>query len=186
MPHDWRTSTVVPISKNKGRVMDCHSYRGVKLLEHGMKVVEWLLEKRFRRLVKVDLMQFGFMPGKSTVEAIYILRRMQKKYLEKNMKLFICFIELEKAFDRVSRKMLEWALIKKLVPERLVQAVMSMYKGAKMRVQVEGGHLEEFDVSVGLHQASVFSPFLFSLVLDTSEDGKKMLYMSCFMQMTWS
>ena len=133
MPHEWKMSTVVPIYK-KGSVIDCASYRGVKLLEHGMKVVEWLLEKRLRRLMKIDQMQFGFMPGKSTVDVIFILRRMQESYLEKNRKLFICFVDLEKAFDQVPRKMIEWALRKKLVPERLVQAVMSMYKEAKTRV----------------------------------------------------
>ena len=116
MPHDWRTSTVVPIYKKKGSVMGCASYRGVKLLEHGMKVVERLLEKRLKRLVKVDQMKFGFMPGKSTVDAIFILRRMQESYLEKNRKPFICFVDLEKAFDRVPRKVIEWALRKKLVP----------------------------------------------------------------------
>ena len=119
MPHDWRMGTVVPIYK-KGSIMDCVSYRGVKLLEHGMKVVERLLEKRLRRLVKVDQMQFDFMSSRSTVDAIFILRRMQESYLEENRKLFICFVDLEKAFDRVTRKMIEWALRKKLVPERLV------------------------------------------------------------------
>ena len=167
-------STVVPIYEKKGRVMDCASYRGVKLLEHGMKVVERLLEKRLRRLVKVAQMQFGFMPGKSTVDAIFILRRMQESYLEKNRKLFICFVDLEKTFDRVPRKVIEWALRKKLVPESLVQAVMSIYKGAKTRVKVGGGHSEEFDVGVGVHQGWVLSPFLFSVVLDVlSEDGRK-------------
>ena len=171
MPHDWRMSTVVPIYKKKGSVMDCASYRGVKLLEHGMKVVERLLEKRLRRLVKVDQMQFGFMPSRSTVDAIFILRRMQESYLEKNRKLFICFVDLEKAFDRVPRKVIEWALRKKLVPERLVQTVVLMYKGAKTRVKVGAGHSEEF---VGVHQGSVLSPFLFSIVLDVlSEDGRK-------------
>ena len=106
MPHDWRMSTVVPIYK-KGGVMDCASHRGVMLLEHGMKVVERLLEKRLKSLVKVDQMQFGFMPGKSTVDAIFILRRMQESYLEKNRKLFICFVYLEKAFDRMPRKVIE-------------------------------------------------------------------------------
>ena len=81
---------------------------------------------------------------------------------------------MEKAFDRVPRKVIEWALRKKLVPERLVQAVMSMYKGAKTRVKVGRGHLEEFYVGVGVHQGSVVTPFLFSIVLDVlSEDGRK-------------
>ena len=154
--------------------MDCASYRGVKLLEHGMKVVERLLEKRLRRLVKVDQMQFGFMTGRSKVDAIFILRRIQESYLGTNRKLFICFVDLKKAFDRVPKKVIEWALRKKLVPERLVQTVMSMYKGAKTRVQLRGGHSEEFDVGVGVHQGSVLSPFLFSIVLGVlSEDGRK-------------
>ena len=161
MPHDWRTSKVVPICKKKGSVMDRASYRGLKLLEHGMKVVERLLEKRLRRLVKVDQMQLCFIPGRSTVNAIFILKRMQESYLEKNRKLFICFVDLKKAFGRVLRKVIEWVLKKKLIPERLVQAVMSMYKGAKTRVQVEGGHSEEFDVCVGVHQGSVLYRFCF-------------------------
>ena len=41
--------------------MDCASYRGLKLLERGMKVVKRLLEKRLRKVVKVDQKQFGFM-----------------------------------------------------------------------------------------------------------------------------
>ena len=75
-------------------------------------------------------MQFGFMPGRSTVNAIFILRKWQEIYVEKNRKLFICFVDLEKAFDLVLRKVIEWTLRKKLVPKRLVQAVMSMYKRA--------------------------------------------------------
>ena len=126
-----------------------------------MKVVERLLEKRSRRLVKVDQMQFGFMPGRSTVDAIFIHRKMVKSYLKINRKLYICFVDLERAFDQVPRKVIEWALRKKLVPERLDQAVMSMYKRAKTRVQLGGGHSEKFDVSVGVHQGWVFSPFLF-------------------------
>ena len=37
MPLDWRDSVLVPLYKGKGDVRECGSYRGVKLLEHGMK-----------------------------------------------------------------------------------------------------------------------------------------------------
>ena len=46
MPEEWKTSVVVPIFKGKGDVMDCGAYRGVKLLEHAMKIVERVLEKK--------------------------------------------------------------------------------------------------------------------------------------------
>ena len=43
-------------------------------------------------------MQFGFMPGKETVDAIFIVRRAQKKY-KKDKKLYMCFVDMEKAFN---------------------------------------------------------------------------------------
>ena len=58
--------------------MICGSYRGVKLLKHVMKIVERVLEKRIRTLVNLNKMQFGFMPRKVTVDAIFIVRRMQE------------------------------------------------------------------------------------------------------------
>jgi len=61
---EWKTSVVVPIFKGKGDVIKCASYRGVKVLEHGMKIVERLLERRIRSLVNLDETQFGFMLGK--------------------------------------------------------------------------------------------------------------------------
>ena len=72
---------------------------------------------------------------------------------------------------------------KEVDPEK---EVMSMYKGAKTRVRVGGGHSKELDVSVGVHQESLLSRFVLTIVLDVlSEDGGKGGLMKCFMQMTW-
>ena len=46
MPNSWRKSTLVPIFKGKGSPLDCSNYRGVKLLEHGMKIVEKIWEQK--------------------------------------------------------------------------------------------------------------------------------------------
>ena len=44
--------------------MKCGSYRGIKLLEHAMRVVERISEHRIWQQIEVDDMQFGFMKGK--------------------------------------------------------------------------------------------------------------------------
>ena len=86
--------------------MSCGSYRGVKLLEHAMKIVERVLERRIRTLVNLNEMQIGFMPGKGTVDAICSVRRMQEEYQKKDKNLCISFADREKAFDRVPRKVM--------------------------------------------------------------------------------
>ena len=65
----------------------------VKLLEHAMKI-EKVLEKRLQCMIKVNKMQFGFMPGKGTVDAVFILRRLQEEYLEKEKKLYNLCVSL--------------------------------------------------------------------------------------------
>jgi len=60
--------------------------------------------------VKNDAMQFGFMPGKVTTDAIFTVRHMQEKYGRKGNKLYFAFVDLEKAFDRVPREATRWAL----------------------------------------------------------------------------
>ena len=73
-------------------------------------------------------MQFGFMQGKGTINAVFILRRIQEEYLAKQKKLYMCFVDLDKAFGRVRRKDEEWARMrKKGIPEELVKAAMSLH-----------------------------------------------------------
>ena len=95
---------IVPIFKQKGDVMSGGLNRGVKLLEHAMKIVERVLERQIETLINLNKMQFGFTPEKEIVDAIFIVRRMQEEYLKKDKKLYMCFVDTEKAFDRVSRK----------------------------------------------------------------------------------
>ena len=88
----------------------CGSYRAIELLEQLMKVIERVLEKRIRCQVSIDNMQFGFMPGKGTTDAIFIMRQVQEKHQAKKKKLYYAFMDLEKAFDRVPREVVRWAV----------------------------------------------------------------------------
>jgi len=84
----------------------------------------------------------------------------------KGKKLYFGFVDLEKAFDRVPRKVIRWALRKLGAEEWLVSAVMSMYTGAKAVVRTVYGNSNGFEVKVGMHQGSVLSPLLFVMVME--------------------
>ena len=76
-------------------------------------------------------MQFGFMEVKGTTDAIFTVRQMQENFRVKGKELYLGFVDLEKAFDRVPREVIRWAMCKLRVEEWLVLAVMSIYTGAK-------------------------------------------------------
>ena len=46
MPEEWRSSTVIPLYKNKGDIQDCNNFRGIKLLSHTMKLWERVIKMR--------------------------------------------------------------------------------------------------------------------------------------------
>jgi len=135
IPLEWADSYTIPIYKGKGDALSCSKYRGVRLLEHGMKLWEKILQERLRELVKIDECQFGFQEGKSTIDAIFILRQVQEKHIEKKKELFHVFVDLEKAFDRVPREIIRWALRRQKVPERLINMVMALYVNASSKVK---------------------------------------------------
>jgi len=80
-PDDWKKSWTVNVYKGKGVALECNSYRGIKLLEQLMKVLERVVERRLRNLAKLGEMQFGFTPGRGTTDAIFIVRRVHERFL---------------------------------------------------------------------------------------------------------
>ena len=136
IPENWATSVAIYIFKGKGDTMNCGMCWGVELIEHAIKIVEKVPEKRLIKIVVIDDMQFGHMPGRCTIDVVFILRRIQEECLAKQRKLCMCFVDLVKAFDSVPRKVVQWTMKKKRIPQAFVRAVMSQYKGVRTKVYV--------------------------------------------------
>ena len=132
-----------------------------RIEEHAMKVVERIFEYRIRQQIEIDDMQFGFMKGKGTTDAIFMARYMQENFRVKGKKLYLGFVDLEKAFDRVPGEVISWAMRKLRVEEWLVSAVKSMYTGAKTVIRTVDGNGKGFEV-----KGSALSPLLFVIVME--------------------
>ena len=173
VPADWSDNIIVSLFKGKGDALNRNSYLGLRLADHVLKVIERMVENIIHETVNMDKMQFGFCPGRGTTDAIFILRQLQEKYLAKHTELYIAFVDLEKAFDRVPRKVLWWTLRVVFVLKWLVKVVQAMHVGARSRKRINSSFSEEFEVKVAVHQGSVLSLLLFILVLEAL----------CFIQM---
>ena len=131
-----------------------------------MKILEHILNTMIREQVSINNMQFGFMPGRGTTVAIFILRQLQEKYLQKKKTIYFAFVDLEKAFYCVPRSVLWLAMWKLRIDEWIIQIVKSMYDNAHLKVRIKNSYSKPINVSVGVHQRYVLSPFLFIVVVE--------------------
>jgi len=74
-------------------------------------------------------------------------------------------VDLEKAFDRVPRKVIKWALRRKELPEQMVIAIGVQCIDSRTRLETKAGISKESDILVGIYQGSVLSPYLFIIVI---------------------
>ena len=114
---DWEQSFIVCLYKGKGDALERGNYHSLRLTQLVMKVPERIADGLIRQLVSIDDSQFGFLPGRGTTDAIFVVRQLQKKYLAAIKRLYMALVDLEKVFDRVPWKVIWWVLKKLGVEE---------------------------------------------------------------------
>ena len=90
---------------------------------------------------------------------------MTEKYREGQKELPYLFVDLEKAYDKVSREEVWYCMINFGLAEKYVKLVQDMYDDSTTAVRCAVGVTEGFEVKVGLHQGSALSPCLFAMVM---------------------
>jgi hypothetical protein len=135
-------------------------------MSHTMKLWERIIEHRLRGVTNVTENQFGFMLGRSTMETIFLIRQLMKRCREQKKYLHMIFIDLEKAYDKVPRNVMWWALQKHKVSSKYITLIKDMYDNVVTSVRTSGGDTNDFPINIGLHQGSALSLYLFALVMD--------------------
>ena len=113
LPEVWRYSVIVPLYKGKGERTECKNYRGIILLSVIRKLYGGILVDRVRRVTEglIDDEQGDFRAGMGCLVQIFTLNQIGEKAREKKHKVYVGFIHLEKAHDRVNREAL-WQVLR--------------------------------------------------------------------------
>jgi len=167
-PKQWVESIIVPIHK-KGAFNDPNNYRGISLTSNLSKVFLHILNNRLQSWAEengvIGEEQAGFRRKYSTVDNIFVLHSVVKKYLFRHKKLFVAFVDFSKAFDTVNRQAL-WGILEQFgIQGRMGNMLKAVYECVKCCVKCDGITTDFFSCQNGLKQGCKLSPFLFSLLM---------------------
>src|SRR5690349_23122896 len=179
IPEYFRKSIFVPVPKvNRAQV--CSDFRTIALISHASKVLLHLIKRRITPIVERQLgeSQMGFRKGKGTRDAIFQLRMISEritqmntekevvqdgKIKKKEKKLYLCFVDYQKAFDRVKHDKLVEIMEKAGIPELERRLIINLYWKQLAAVRWDSGTSREIKVERGVRQGCVISPLLFNL-----------------------
>jgi hypothetical protein len=175
VPVQWREAHVFILYKGKGNPLDPNSYRGISLTSIFAKIYERILLSRLQRWSQTtpiaSLPQFGFRSRCSTVQAVFTLQTLVHEVVTIHKRpLYAAFVDLTKAFPSLNRDKMFSFLVSKGVPSHLIRAIRSFYVGNKAHLRVDNLLTTAINVTLGVLEGSVLSPFLFSVVFSVVWD----------------
>jgi hypothetical protein len=117
-------------------------------MSHTMKLCERIIEHRLRGVTNVTKNQFGFMPGRSTMEAIFLISQLMERCRKQKKDMHMIFIDLEKAYDKVPRNVIWWALQKHKVSSKYITLIKDMYDNVVTSVRTSDGNTNDFSINI--------------------------------------
>lgn len=159
----------MPLFK-KGSVNDPSNYRGISLRDVSSKLYSSIINRRLQEWVQQNNItgehQAGFKKGYSTVDHMFTLLEIIQKQFSGNRKMYVAFIDFEKAFDSVSRNLL-WPVLKcNGIKGKIYQCIQSMHSNVKARVRCGTYYTDYIMCTRDVKQGDACSPILFSLFIN--------------------
>ena len=186
IPEDWRQGTIIKIPK-KGNLIDCNNWRGITLLSIPSKVLCTIIINQLGPAIDKILRQeqSGFRKGRGCIDHITVLRNVIEQSTEWQRKLYILFVDYQKAFDSLHRESL-WKLLRAYgVPQKIVNVIKQFY--CRFTCSVGSSDLR-FEVKSGVRQGCVMSGLLFIVAIDwitsrTTQDARRGIRWTLFTQL---
>ena len=168
IPDDMVKTVVVPVIKNKtGDPSDKHNYRPISLATTMAKVLDSLMNAQLNIHLQIHDLQFGFRPNLSTEMAIMCLKQTVRHYTDRKTPIYMCFLDLSRAFDLVSYDILWHKLLEETtVPRELVSLLKYWYSHQINAVRWVNSHSQEYKLKCGVRQSGLTSPSLFNLFVN--------------------
>ena len=147
--------------------MERAHYRGVSLLNTAYKVPFNIIYARLLPHIeeKIESYQYGFRPGKSTTDALFIIRQILQKVQESKPEIHFLFIDFKAAYDSVIRKQLYKVTNELGIPEKLTTMVRATMENSSSSTRLQNSFSDPLEVTNGLRQGDALACLLFNTAL---------------------
>ena len=167
VPQQWKVASIMIFHKKKDRT-ESGNYRCISLVAPAGKILLKLIARHLSEYCeRVGILpedQSGFRPNRSTADMIFVIRRLQELARKKLIPLYVCFIDLTKAYDSVDRTLLWTVLARFGVPQIINSVIRQFYDGMRACVRLDDRVCSRwFAVEQGLRQGCVLAPLLFNI-----------------------
>lgn len=175
-PREWRELKISYIPK-KGSIEQLDQCRGIAIASNIGKIFARVMYKRLGRVVEREGMlgeiQNGFRPGRRVVDHVFTLSQVLEMARKRRKKVYMAFLDVRKAYDRVWREAL-WGKMEGLgFGGRFLDVLKALYSDVKCTLSLGEVEAGEAELNIGLKQGCVLSPILFALYL--RELGEKVI-----------
>ena len=153
MPENIATARVVSLYK-KGNPDLQENYRPISLLNTYYKIIASCIQNRLAEALDKKLMktQYGFREQKSTIDAIFITRRLQEYAERRGNKGLMLLLDWEKAFDKVSHEWLFKSLEAMNIPRELMDLIRELYRNPYFYVEIDKKESKTAKQATGIRQ----------------------------------
>ena len=172
-PEDWSCEIITPIHKS-GENDNPDDYRGITINSCLSKLFNLLLTSRLTSFVNEKgihkYIQTDFWKGFCTTDYVLTIKTIVDKYLSKNQRLYLCFVDFRKAYDSIGRERLFDKLYSYWVTEKLISLLDNIYSKVQLCVRLPNSITNPFTSNIGLKQCCNLSPILFDLFINDIND----------------
>ena len=121
-----------------------------------------ILTNRIKRWMSIDELQTAYQKGKNCNTQIFTLRTITELGKKRRIPIFMTFVDLEKAFDRVRRTSMLQVLSEKGLEHNILNALKNLYSNTK----VTTNNIGTFRTTAGIRQGASSSVYLFIISIN--------------------
>lgn len=170
-PKSLSVSLIIPLVKSyKKSMKDPNNYRGISLMPILAKIIEAIILKKCPILKAPKQSQYGFTNQTSTIHAELMIQETINYYNTQGSPVYMCSLDATKAFDSCNWHVMFKKLLDKNLPKTIIQFLIAFYLQSDASVLYNGNKSKSFDLSQGVKQGSLLSPYLYNIYTETLLD----------------